>query len=139
MKYYTENYRCSPVLAAVSNRLNPKLVGVESRHRRTTLMACERTSENVALLNRCFFNKHRPFTWLVRGDFTGVFSLNNGRSISQPHYMSTSLASPEDCVISGCEKKLHLPFPKQDTVRDLISFNTQKISRKAGRIPDTCT
>lgn len=44
-----------------------------------------------------------------------------------------------DCVISGCEKKLHLPLPKQYTVRGLISSNTQNISRKACHIPDTCS
>lgn len=45
----------------------------------------------------------------------------------------------KSCVISGSEKKRHLPLPKQDTVRGLISSNTQNISRKACNIPDTCT
>lgn len=45
----------------------------------------------------------------------------------------------EDCVVSGSEKKRHLPLPKQGTVRGLISTNTQNISREACHIPDTCT
>lgn len=71
MTYYTENYRYNCILVSVSNRVT---ISVISKHLCTELMACECTSENVALLNWCFFNKHRPLgTWV---EILGEFSLS---------------------------------------------------------------
>lgn len=125
LTYYTANYRDNFVFTSVSNKVTLELISDVSKHECFESMAFEHTSDSLALLNWYFLNKHWSLsTWAeISGSFLSQQRVQISCGLITQAQSSTSLRRTVGCVISGCEKELHLQLPKQYTLRDLISSN----------------